>query len=168
MNAHCAAWLNKTLAPIREHPTKIEDTFDFVSRLSITNLNSSHIASFDAIGLLTNIPLGLAINLALQKIYSDSKVALFHGLNKTQFTKLLIWTTKNTILKLNDQYCKQVKKVAIKSLLISFLADLCMNGIVDQIKNKSRYIDDWFALFSNQDGIMSICNLLTKLLRITK
>ena len=42
-------------------------------------------ASFDVVSLFTNIPLDFAIDLVLQKIYSDSGVTLFYGFNKTQF-----------------------------------------------------------------------------------
>ena len=65
-------------------------------------------ALFDVIGLFTNIPLHFAFDLVLQKIYSDSGVMMFHGLNKTQFKTLLILTTKNTTLKFNDQYYKSI------------------------------------------------------------
>ena len=95
----CATWLNEILAPQREHPANIKDTFDVVSTLSKINLSLSHMTLLDVIGLITNIPLDFAIYLVLLKIYSDSGVTLFHGLNKTQLEKLLISTTKHITLK---------------------------------------------------------------------
>ena len=39
----CAVWLNEIPSPLREHPSCIKDTLDFVSRLSKFNFDSSHI-----------------------------------------------------------------------------------------------------------------------------
>ena len=179
----CAVWLNEILALLQKHPYDLKDTFDFVSKLSIINLSLTHMASFDVVSLFTNIPLNFAINLVLQKIYSDSGVALLLSFYKTQVKKFLIWTTKNTTSKFNDQYYKQVNRVKMGPLLSLLFADVCSNWIVDQTKKINsqpiqfyRYVDDCFALFSNQSDIlnfhqqlykirsyMSIKNLLTKL-----
>ena len=84
-------------------------------------------ASFDVISLFTNIPLDFAVNLVLQNFCSDSGVTLFPALNKPQFKKLLIWTTKNITWTFTDQYCKQIYRVAMGFLLAPLLGDMCMN-----------------------------------------
>ena len=78
----CTVWLNETLTPLGEHPSCIKDTFDFVSRLSKLNFDSSHMISFNVISLLTNIPLDLVIDIVLQKTYLNKEITLFHGLTK--------------------------------------------------------------------------------------
>ena len=157
----CAVWLNEILTPLREHPSCIKDTFDFVSRLSKFNFSSSHMVSFDVISLFTNIPLDLVIDIVLQKIYSNKEMTLLHGLTKAQFKKLLTWTTKTTTFQFNKQYYKQTNGVAMRSPLAPLLADLCMNWIIDQTKQIRpqptlfyRYVDDCFALFSSQKEIL--------------
>ena len=118
--------------------------------------------SFDVISLFTNIPLDLVINTVLQKIYSDKEMALFHGLTKPRFRKLLIWATKTTTFQFNKQYYKQTNGVAMGSPLAPILADLCMNWISDQTKQIRpqptlcyRYLDDCFALFSSHKEILN-------------
>ena len=148
------AWLNEILAPLREHPTDIKDTFDLVSRLSKINLSRTHMASIDVISLYKHST-SFAIDVVLQKIYSNSGVMLFHDLNKTQYKKLLTRTTKNTTSKFNHQYYKQINGVALESFLAPILADVCINWIVDQTKKKNPqpiqfygYVDHCFASFS--------------------
>ena len=73
---------NEILAPQREHPTNIKNTFHFVSGLSKISLSSTHMASFDAISLFTNIPLDFAINLVLQKSTLTAEWRCFTALTK--------------------------------------------------------------------------------------
>ena len=88
-------------------------------------------------------------------------MTLFHGLTKTQFKKLLIWTTKTTAFQFNKQYHKQTNGVAMGSPLAPLFAGLCMNWIIDQTKQIRpqptlffRYLDECFALFSSQKEIL--------------
>ena len=94
-------------------------------------------------------------------------MTLFHGLTKPQLKKLLIWTTKTTTFQFNKQYYKQTNGIAMGSPLAPLLADLCMNWIIDQTKQIRpqpalfyRYVDDCFALFSNQKEVLNFYQLL--------
>ena len=115
---------------------------------------------FDVISLFANIPLDLVIDIVLQKIYLDEEMTLFHGITEAQFQKVLFWTTKTTIFQFKKQYYKQPNDVAMGSPLAPLLAVLCMNWIIDQIKQIQqqhflfyRYVDDCFALFSSFKNI---------------
>ena len=89
----CAVWLSEILTPLREHPSNIKDTFDFVTRILSSKPAPNHMVSFDVKSLFTNIPIDFVIDQILEKSFPDKK-ALFHGLTHSQFKKLLIWTTK--------------------------------------------------------------------------
>ena len=97
----CAVWLSEILTPLREHPSNIKDTFDFVTRILSSKPAPNHMVSFDVKSLLTNIPIDFVIDQILEKSFPDKK-ALFHGLTHSQFEKLLIWTTKKTTLQFNN------------------------------------------------------------------
>ena len=84
----CAAWLSEILTPLREHPSNIKDTFDFVTRILSSKPAANHMVSFDVKSLFTNIPIDFVIDQILEKSFPDN------SLTHSQFKKLLIWTTK--------------------------------------------------------------------------
>ena len=53
----CAVWLSEILTPLREHPSNINDTFDFVSRILSSKPGPNHTVSFDVKSLFTNTQL---------------------------------------------------------------------------------------------------------------
>ena len=95
LHMNALVWLSEILTPLREHPSNIEDTFDFVTRILSSKSGPNHMISFDVKSLFTKIPIDLVINQILEKSFPDKK-ALFHSLTHSQFKKLLIWTTKET------------------------------------------------------------------------
>ena len=145
----CAVWLSEILTPLREHPSNIKDTFDFISRILHSKPGPNRMGCFDVKSLFTNIPLDFVIDQILKMSFRDKK-ALFRGLTYSQCKKLLIWTTKKTTLQFNNQYFKQVNG-----------ADVCMNWLIDQCQNiitqplqLYKYVDDIFATFEEQVHII--------------
>ena len=138
---------------IREHPSNIKDTFDFVTRILSSKPGPNHMVSFDVKSLFTNIPIDFVIDQMLEKSFPDKK-ALFHGLTHFQFKKILIWTTKKTTLQFNNRYFKQINGAAMGSPLAPLLSDVCMNWLIDQSQKIEtqplqlyRYVHDCFATF---------------------
>ena len=155
----CAVWLSEILTPLREQPSNIKDTFDFVSRILSSKPGPNHMVSFDVKSLSTNIPIDFVIDQILEKSFPDKK-ALFHGLTHSQFKKLLIWTTKKTTLQFNNRYFKQINGAAMGSPFAPLLSDVCMNWLIDQSQKIEtqpmqlyRYVDDCFATFEKRAHI---------------
>ena len=90
----CASWLNEILNPLRQPPTNIKDTFEFVKRIQeSSHKQNSIMVSFDVESLFTNIPVDFVIDLILNKIYDSNLSKTFHGLTERQLRTLLVWTT---------------------------------------------------------------------------
>ena len=94
-NHQCATWLTEILTPLRHHQTILKDTFEFLDKIKHVSIKDKIMASFDVKSLFTNILLQFTIKLILDQIFSNG-VTLFHGLNKSQFHKLLIWASTGT------------------------------------------------------------------------
>ena len=60
LHNECAVWLSENLTPLREHPSNIKDTFDFVTRILSSKPGPNHMVSFDVKSLFTNIPIDFA------------------------------------------------------------------------------------------------------------
>ena len=155
----CAVGLSEILTPLHKHPSNINDTFDFVTRILSSKLGPNHMASFDVRSLFTNIPIDYLIDEILEKSFPDKK-ALFHGLTHSQFKKLLTWTTKKTTLQFNNRYFKQINGAAMGSPLAPLFSDVCMNWLIDQSQKIAtqpvqlcRYVDDCFATFEERAHI---------------
>ena len=69
----CAVWLSEISTPLREHPSNMKDTFDFISRIFHFKPGPNHMISFDVRSLFTNIPLDFVIDQILKKSFPDKK-----------------------------------------------------------------------------------------------
>ena len=97
-NCKCASWLNEIFNPLRQHPTNIKDTFEFVIRIQeSSNKLNSILVSFDVKSLFTNVPVDFVIDLLLIKIYD-------RNLNSPRTNKT---TASNTVSLDNKTHCLQ-------------------------------------------------------------
>ena len=88
-NYKCASWLNEIFNPLRQHPTNIKDTFEFVKPIQESSSKQNLIMlSFDVKSLFTNIPVDFVIDLILNKIYDSKLSKTFHGLTKRHLRTL--------------------------------------------------------------------------------
>ena len=67
----CAVWLSEILTPLREHPSNIKDTFNFISRILHSKPGPNRMVSFDVKSLFTNIPLDFGIDQILKMSFPD-------------------------------------------------------------------------------------------------
>ena len=89
-----AKWLSNKLASLRDHPTNLKDSFEFIDQIrKIDNLHSKTLVSFDVKSLFTNISVDFTIKLVLNQLFPDEHSKI-NGLSKKQFDKLLKWTCK--------------------------------------------------------------------------
>ena len=62
----CASWLSKILSPLRQHPTNLKDTFEFVKqKQQVKFKNNAVMLSFDVKRRFTNISADLVMDLIL-------------------------------------------------------------------------------------------------------
>ena len=138
-NYKCASWLNEILNPLRQHPTNIKDTFEFVKRIQKSSSKPNSImASFDVKSLFTNIPVDFVIDLFLNKIYDSNLSKSFHGLTKQQLRTLIVWTTKCTTFNFNGNSYDQIDRVAMGSPIAPAFADIFMNWVIEKRQNSVR------------------------------
>ena len=68
-NHECARWLTQSLSDLRQHPSNIPDTFQFLYKISNCNFSNQTMVSFDA---FTSIPTTYTINLILDSIFANT------------------------------------------------------------------------------------------------
>ena len=82
-----AKWLSDKLASLRDHPTNLKDSFEFMDQIrKIDNLHTKTLVSFDVKSLFTNIPIDFTIKLVLNQLFHDEQSKI-NGLSK-QTTKM--------------------------------------------------------------------------------
>ena len=151
----CASWLSEILSPLRQHPTNLKDTFEFVDRMQLVKFkNNSVMASFDVKSLFTDILVDFVTDIILKEIYGSDSTKKVYGLTKRQFKHLLVWTTKRTTLNFNGSFYQQIDGVGMKSPIAPAFDDIFMNNVIEKTKEFNvqldvflRYVDDCFAVF---------------------
>ena len=151
------------LTPLLTNPFIITDSFSFVQELLNSDIDSRNVfmASFDAISQFTNIPVNETIGIIYNSLFSDYQ--FFHGLNRSEFEKLLSLSVKNCHFIFNGRLYQQVDGVAMGSLLgplpantfMSFYEQKWLNNCPSSLKPLlyRRYVDDCFLLFRSSDYV---------------
>ena len=158
----CASWLSEILSPLRQHPTNLKDTFEFVDRMQQVKFkNNSVMVSFDVKSLFTNIPVDFVTDIILKEIYGSDSTKKVYGLTKRQFKNLLVWTTKRTTLNFYGSFYEQIDGVGMGSPIAPAFADIFMNYVIEKTKEFNmqpdvffRYVDDCFAVFPDFESGM--------------
>ena len=83
------------LTPLTISPFIISDSFSFVQKLLNSDIDTRNVfmASFDVVLLFTNIPVNETIEIISIALFSDHQ--FFHGLDRSEFEKLLSLPVKN-------------------------------------------------------------------------
>ena len=120
-----------------------------------------YMVSFDVTSLFTNIPLQATVEIILNKIFYEDDY-LFHGLNRSNFQKLLEIAVQDTHFLFNNDIYKQVDGVAMGSPLGPIMANAFMCSLEEQMLDDCplayrplfyrRYVDDTFALFRSREA----------------
>ena len=117
--------------------------------------------SFDVTSLFTNIPLQATVEIILNKIFYEDDY-LFHGLNRSNFQKLLEIAVQDTHFLFNNDIYKQVDGVAMGSPLGPIMANAFMCSLEEQMLDDCPlayrplfyrlYVDDTIALFRSREA----------------
>jgi hypothetical protein len=94
-NYKLAKYLDGIIKPLlKESKYILNDTFDFVNKITMLKNTGYRMLSFDVESLFTNIPLDETIKIVVNKLFKNEKDRI-DGMDKDQFTQLLIVATKN-------------------------------------------------------------------------
>lgn len=157
-----AKWLAEKLEPVRKAlcPHSLRDTFDFVSMVSNINVNKNLMCSLDVNSLFTNVPLIETVEFICE--YIDNTVPEF-PLPTSLLKELILRCTLNVQFKFNGELYRQIDGVSMGSPLGPILADIFMgkleatklNNKIKETKFYCRYVDDIFAVLSNENELIS-------------
>ena len=150
------------IAISRKPQTTSQTPSPFFPKFPIIIFAKQTMVSFDVKSHFTNIPLSFTLNLILESIYVDNPTE-WNGLYKSRLLKLLSWSTKNTTFQFNNKFYKHLDGVAMGSPIGPLLADVMRNYVIDKAIERTpldhqpkffcRYVDDWFATFTNTYSI---------------
>ena len=120
--------------------------------------------------LFTNVPLDKAIEKYVNELFKSSQMV--SDLKKQQVLEMLLLTTKENVILLDQKYYRQIDGVAMGSPLGPTLADIFLcHHETTWLKNYSktfklvyykRYVDDSFVLFEKPEQVLRFVNCMTK------
>ena len=151
------------LTPFTISPFIISDSFSFVLELLNSDIDTKNVfmASFDVVSLFTNIPINETIGIISNALFSDHQ--FFHGLDRSEFGKLLSLSVKNCHFIFDGRLYQQVDGVAMGSPLGPLFANIFMSFHEQKWLNSCplsfkpllsrRYVDDCFLLFRSLDHV---------------
>ena len=115
------------LTPFTISPFIISDSFSFVQELLNIDIDTKNVfmASFDVVSLFTNIPVNETIGIISNALFSDHQ--FFHGLDRSEFEKLLSLSVKNCHFIFDGRLYQQVDGVAMGSPLGPLFANIFMS-----------------------------------------
>ena len=163
-----AKFLDSIIKPHIPNTYLLNSTSDFVNNVRQFQFDRSHkLVSFDVSSLFTNVPLSETIKIIADDIYAkdDSLHPLF---SKQIFIKLLHLATEGMFLH-RDILFKQIDGVAMGSPLGPTLANYFMGSLEQTIFKTAeschpvlylRYVDDVFAVFSDNNDIDNFLKIL--------
>ena len=118
-------------------------------------------ASFDVKSLFTNIPLQETIDLCVDLLFNDQPN--IDGFTKTDFHELLTVTLSESVILFNNEYYKQIDRLAMNSPLgpnfvnafLSYHEQIWLKYCPYKFKPViyKRFVDDTFLLFRSKDHI---------------
>ncbi|CAF1482133.1 unnamed protein product, partial [Didymodactylos carnosus] len=151
-NHNTARYLaNLLLSSISESDSYLKDSFEFVHRIKQNKSQPGLIFSLDVASLFTNVPLELAITIAIEKIrkYHPSLT-----IDDNNLRQLFYYCTKRTNFTFDNRNYDQINGVAMGSPLAPILGHLFMTNLelkLKEFRGKKpdiylRYVDDIFVL----------------------
>ena len=152
-----AKYLVTIIEPLTKNEHTVKDTFTFAHDIRSQDANV-WMSSFDVDSLFTNIPLEETIDICCNELFKSTP--LVAGLTKTQFRTLLELATKESFIRFNGTYYRQLDGVAMGSPLGPTLANLflCFHEqhwlsqcpVAFKPLYFKRYVDDIFCLFRDR------------------
>ena len=120
--------------------------------------------------LFTNVPLDKTIEKDVNELFKSSQMV--SDFKKQQVLEMLLLTTKENVILLDQKYYRQIDRVAMVSPLSPTLADIFLcHHETTWLKNCSktfklvyykRYVDDSFVLFEKPEQVLRFVNCMTK------
>jgi len=175
-----AKWLTSLLQPVLQDLSVscVSDSFTFVKEVRNFTFSPSSVflCSFDISRLFTNVPLAETIQICADALYNNN-VLPQPSLPRDIFIELMHLATSSVEFSFNNNMYRQIDGVAMGSPLGSALANIfvvCQEEKLFNFANRPlayfRYVDDTFAVFSNEDDcntFLSHLNSLHPSLRFT-
>ena len=168
-NYNLAKFLDSLIKPLLVSSKYIlNDTFDFINKLSKISSCGLYMVSFDVESLFTNIPLEETIHIICEIIFE--KIKLFHGFTESQFRKMLKKATKESHFQFLGLVIDQIGGMAMGNPLSPTFANFFMNWFECKYMNEFkalgvvtwfRYVDDTFVLIKDLkvvDKLLSLMN----------
>jgi len=161
-NFNLAKCLIPWVTPFTSNLHSINNSYNFKEwLLKIENVHQQFMASFDITSLYTNIPTSEAINILLNRIFTEQDI--YHGLNKKEFGQLLNAAAKDTYFIFDNKLFFQKNSLAMGNPLSAILANSYLAHYETQWLDKcpesfkptqyKRYMDNTFLLFKEQKQI---------------
>ena len=157
-------------AAVNKHGTDLNDTFQFVSQISLQNLNDCTMASFDVQSLFTNVPLTETIDVCMNRLYRGDP-NIVPDIPEHVLRKLLSLCVCDNTFVFNGKVYSQTDGVAMGSSLGSVMANIWMTHLEETHifgsqfypSYYSRYVDDTFCIFRQPDHVTKFLDFLNSL-----
>ena len=121
-------WL-KSLPLVGKSPHHIQSTSNFVSNVrEVTLLLGECLSSYDVTSLFTSVPVDPALNIIKDLLEQDETLSDRTVLSVQHFIELLGLCLHNAYFSFQNRFYKQVKGVAMGSLVSPIVANLCMGA----------------------------------------
>ena len=166
-NYNLAKFLSKMITPYICHDYSCKDTFSFVNGIQSAEIDTDKfLISYDVQSLFTNIPLEETLDIAVELLLRNEPQL---KISKKDLKKLFKFATSGTQFLFNGEYFDQVDGVAMGSPLAPILANLFLGHYegkwIEEYREAkplyyTRYVDDIFAVFHNDNDAFLFFNYL--------
>ena len=149
-------YLAQLLSPLTKNERNIESTKDFIVKLKKMKIKDGYkMVSLDVVSLFTNVPLDYTIQVILDKVYTEKKVAT--KLSRDELQTLLELCTKKMHFSFNKKIYKQIGGVAmgsplgpvIANIFMVHLEELMLPRLATKMSSWYRYVDDTFTFIKD-------------------
>jgi len=166
-------WLTSLLQPVLQDLSVncVPDSFTFVKKVRNFTFSPSSVflCSFDISSLFTNVPLVETIQLCADALHNNN-VLPQPSFPRDIFVELMQLATSSVEFSFNNNMYRQTDGVAMCSPLGSALANIFVGYQEEKLFNFAnrplayfRYVDDTFAVFSNEDDCNTFLSHLNSL-----
>ena len=152
-------WLEIQLKPLLKSKWIINSNIEFMDSLKTIKPKQGDVCrTFDIKSLYTCVPLEETINMVADDVYSNENLSVF---TKSKITKKvfknILKTCSQSIFCFNNQVFKQIDGLSMGSPLAPLLANWFVSKLETNLLNEiqpkmyTRYVDDIFTIFPNEE-----------------
>ena len=152
-------WLETQIKPLLKSKWIINSNIEFMDSLKTIKPKKGDVCrTFDIKSLYTCVPLEETINMVADDVYSNENLSVF---TKSKITKKvfknILKTCSQSIFCFNNQVFKQIDGLSMGSPLAPLLANWFVSKLETNLLNEiqpkmyTRYVDDIFTIFSNEE-----------------